>query len=433
MKNLLLLFISILSFQIFSFAQEGWNNTAPAGTYPGLFGVYALDTDNVWVVGENGTLIKTTDGGINWINVPNNFTRNIKCIEFINSDTGWIAGAISGSGDDDLIFRTTDSGNSWELQPLSSGVVVRLFDIEFIKDTPNEPVHGFLAGGLASVFRSNDYGITWEDLSGNCGEGNFWACSFADKNTGWFVGYQSTSNPATIMRTTDGGMTFEAQINPTTNPVQPLRSVCFSNNQNGIAVGLVGTILFTSDGGTNWEARPNSGYRWNSVFLSETGKAWAVGNSGRIAFSTDWGYTWDAQHSDVTCELWEVYFINENEGWIVGGGGGLPGVILHTTNGGVITDVDDEISTVREFVLDQNYPNPFNPSTKIQYSIPQPNNVVIKIFNVLGKEVETLVNEEKPGGAYEITWNTENFPSGVYFYQLTAGKFIETKKMILMK
>ena len=122
-------------------------------------------------------------------------------------------------------------------------------------------------------------------------------------------------------------------------------------------------------------------------------------------------------------------FINDNEGWIVG----QPGVILHTTNGGVITDVDDEINIVRKFELHQNFPNPFNPSTKIQYSIPQSNNVVIKIFNVLGKEVGTLFNEEKPAGTYEITWNAENLPSGVYFYQLTAGKFIETKKMLLIK
>ena len=109
----------------------------------------------------------------------------------------------------------------------------------------------------------------------------------------------SAVNYYTIMCTTDGGTTFGTQTNPT-NPEQPLRSVCFVNHQNGIAVGLVGTILFTSDGGVNWEARPNSGYRWNSVFLSETGKAWAVGNSGRIAFSSDWGYTWEVQESGVT-------------------------------------------------------------------------------------------------------------------------------------
>jgi hypothetical protein len=83
--------------------------------------------------------------------------------------------------------------------------------------------------------------------------------------------------------------------------------------------------------------------------------------------------------------------------------------------------------------MEQNYPNPFNPSTKIKYSVPQSSNVVIKIFDVLGNEIETLVNEEKSTGTYELTWYATNLPSGVYFYQLNAGSFVETKKMLLLK
>jgi len=85
------------------------------------------------------------------------------------------------------------------------------------------------------------------------------------------------------------------------------------------------------------------------------------------------------------------------------------------------------------FSLEQNFPNPFNPDTKFQYSIPQPGYVIIKIFDLLGKEIETFVNEEKSAGTYELTWNAENLPSGVYIYQLRAGDFIQTKKMILLK
>jgi hypothetical protein len=93
-----------------------------------------------------------------------------------------------------------------------------------------------------------------------------------------------------------------------------------------------------------------------------------------------------------------------------------------------------EVETIpRNFVLYQTYPNPFNPSTKIKYLIPQSSNVVIKVFDILGNEIETLVNEEKPIGTYEITWSAENLPSGVYFYTLQAGQFIKTKKMVLMK
>ena len=85
------------------------------------------------------------------------------------------------------------------------------------------------------------------------------------------------------------------------------------------------------------------------------------------------------------------------------------------------------------FMLAQNFPNPFNPSTKINYSIPQFSNVNIKIFDILGNEIETLTNAEKPSGSYELTWNAAGMPSGVYFYKITAGDFIQTKKMILLR
>jgi len=86
-----------------------------------------------------------------------------------------------------------------------------------------------------------------------------------------------------------------------------------------------------------------------------------------------------------------------------------------------------------DFSLHQNYPNPFNPNTKIKYSILQASKVTIKVFGILGNEMETLVNEENSAGTYELTWFAENLPSGVYFYQLRAGDFVKTKKMVLMK
>ena len=85
------------------------------------------------------------------------------------------------------------------------------------------------------------------------------------------------------------------------------------------------------------------------------------------------------------------------------------------------------------YFLGQNYPNPFNPSAKISYSIPELSFVTLKIYDVLGNEIETLVNEEKPSGTYEITWYAEGLPSGIYFYRLESGKFVSVKKMILIK
>ncbi|OGU67880.1 MAG: hypothetical protein A2W30_02685 [Ignavibacteria bacterium RBG_16_36_9] len=99
----------------------------------------------------------------------------------------------------------------------------------------------------------------------------------------------------------------------------------------------------------------------------------------------------------------------------------------------IVTNVEEEQALPISYGLYQNYPNPFNPSTKIKYSIQQASQVQVKVFDVLGNEIETLVNEEKPTGTYELTWNAANLPSGVYFYQLKARDFINTKKMILMK
>ena len=107
--------------------------------------------------------------------------------------------------------------------------------------------------------------------------------------------------------------------------------------------------------------------------------------------------------------------------------------VFWTDSEQLIVGIEDEETLPTEFVLEQNYPNPFNPSTKIKYSVPQMSNVVIKVYDVLGNEIETLVNEEKPAGTYELTWYAENLPSGVYFYRIQAGSFFETKKMILLK
>jgi len=95
--------------------------------------------------------------------------------------------------------------------------------------------------------------------------------------------------------------------------------------------------------------------------------------------------------------------------------------------------VEQETIQPSAFSLEQNFPNPFNPNTKIKYSISQSSQVQIKVYDVLGNEIETLVNEEKPAGTYELKWNAGNLSSGIYFYQLRAGEFVITKKMILLK
>ena len=94
---------------------------------------------------------------------------------------------------------------------------------------------------------------------------------------------------------------------------------------------------------------------------------------------------------------------------------------------------EDQSVIPNNFSLLQNFPNPFNPITTIKYEMPISGLVTMKVYDVLGNEMTTLVNEEKPVGSYTVEFNASNYPSGIYFYSLTAGSFTATKKLILMK
>ena len=98
-----------------------------------------------------------------------------------------------------------------------------------------------------------------------------------------------------------------------------------------------------------------------------------------------------------------------------------------------VEDPENKMDFIKEYNLSQNFPNPFNPTTKINFSVPELSFVTLKVFDVLGSEISTLAKEEKPAGVYELIWNAADLPSGVYFYQLKAGDFIQTKKMILLR
>jgi hypothetical protein len=112
----------------------------------------------------------------------------------------------------------------------------------------------------------------------------------------------------------------------------------------------------------------------------------------------------------------------------------LCGAIINGISYGIIVSKENEVTgNPTEYSLSQNYPNPFNPSTKISWQVPVGSHQTLKIYDVLGNEVATLVDEYKPAGSYEVEWDASGFPSGVYFYQLKAGSFVETKKMILLR
>ncbi len=170
-------------------------------------------------------------------------------------------------------------------------------------------------------------------------------------------------------------------------------------------------------------------------------KGFLVGDNGKIITKASDDTVWNEQLSSTNLDLNSIYFTDNLNGVVVGDSG----LVLTTSDGGM-TGINNHINTADEIVSDyklfQNFPNPFNPSTKIKYSIPvgaQPNvNVQIKVYDILGNEVITLVNEYKSAGYYQINWNGKNntgdkVTSGIYIYRIVAGNFIQSKKMILLK
>ncbi|MBS4028275.1 MAG: T9SS type A sorting domain-containing protein, partial [Ignavibacteriales bacterium] len=126
-----------------------------------------------------------------------------------------------------------------------------------------------------------------------------------------------------------------------------------------------------------------------------------------------------------------IAFVDTNTGWLVGEGG----MILRTTNGGAVFVRDDFTNTIpSSFELNQNYPNPFNPVTNLSFVIRHSSFVSLKVYDILGKEVAMLIHSKlMDAGKYDIKFDGSKIPSGIYFYQLRAGNFSETKKMVLMK
>jgi hypothetical protein len=142
----------------------------------------------------------------------------------------------------------------------------------------------------------------------------------------------------------------------------------------------------------------------------------------------------DASGSVIDTVSFPVLTASESYGRIPDGG---EWQILSTISQGIsnisVTGIKEISASVIDFQLNQNYPNPFNPTTTISYTIPIQGNVSLKIYDVLGKEIITLVDEMKTAGNYQVTFNATQLVSGMYFYKLETNNYSQTKKMILLK
>jgi photosystem II stability/assembly factor-like uncharacterized protein len=390
-----------------------WNESSVwylqnSGTSEHFGGVHVIDENTATAVGTNGSIFRTTNAGITWTSQTSGTSSDLIGVFFIDINNGYVVGA------NGRILHTTNGGGNWI--NLTSTPTSYLYGVYFI----NENI-GSIAG-LDGIWFTSNGGTTWIKQTTGSNEWLF-AIHMTDVNIITAVG-----NSGTILRTTNGGGSWTSQVSGTNSN---LTGIYFANTTTGIASGGYGTIRRTTDGGTTWTGQTSGTTNFlYDLSFTDVNNGTVVGMNGTIIRTTNGGATWTTQISGTSNNLSGVSFINSNIGTAVGS----YGTILRTTNGGVSFVEEEVINEVpTEFLLSQNYPNPFNPSTKIKYSVPKSSNVVIKVFDILGKELEILVNEEKPVGTYEITWYAANLPSGVYFYRLEAGNFVHTKKMILLR
>jgi len=180
---------------------------------------------------------------------------------------------------------------------------------------------------------------------------------------------------------------------------------------------------------------PNNLHSDRMLYLNVSSVWWGVQSNDKY-FDKFWGPSHEARQYSKYFGLRFSKFGENDPLFYNLRGCVIDGVLFGDTNTFVgINQISNEIPA--QFSLSQNYPNPFNPVTKIKFSIPSVSNgrdrSVIKIYNILGYEVHVLVNESLQPGTYEVDWDASNYPSGVYFYELASGNFIQTKKMVLLK
>jgi photosystem II stability/assembly factor-like uncharacterized protein len=395
------------------FGQSGWYRLSQPITSKNLSWVGFINEVG-FIIGDSGTIIKSITLGETWNDISINADYNFCSASFLNKDSGYVLSKNS------KILKTINGGITWELLPFSSA--------ENFKSIYFKNVNNGLIISDGECFKTIDGGFTWESVKSYYGGKSL---QFIDSLNGYIL--ISYSLPPAYVWTTVVSKTTNFGINWITSSIfthfDP-QSIRFSSLNTGY-------ITSNSIFGSGIMKTTNGGFNWTKIFQIGGPAATTLGDS--IVFtsgykSTNSGINWFSQNLGINPSLINgSFFINSTTGFLVGNNG----VILKTTDGGgVLNQINlNSEKTPDNFSLEQNYPNPFNPSTVIRYRLSAAGIVSLKVFDLLGKEVASLVNEKQSAGSYAVDFNSAeyNIPSGIYFYTLNTGDFKETKKMVLIK
>ncbi len=370
----------------------------------------------------SGGVSKSTNGGANWFNVFGGLPVN--SVYFINQNTGWIAGGYY----DDIpkksreIFKTTNGGLNFTRQFLDSNQNT-LNAVQFA----NYDV-GFVLSQNGILYTSNS-GNNW--ISRNVPGTGSTNMYFVNSSTGYASGYINGSQ-SYFCKTTNAGINWSAE---TMNGI--IIDIFFINENTGWVSSSDGKLFRTTDG---WNSRTTIevGYtNISNIFFYGAATGWMCGGNGQMYYTNNGGINWISQNTGISAGLFSVFFVNPNTGWVLGNQFVNPYLMTtnmyKTTNGGIsaLNNISSEVP--EEYSLSQNYPNPFNPTTNIEFRIADLGFVSLTIYDAMGRVVETLQNGGMKPGVYQAQWNAAEYPSGVYFYRLSANGFTQTRKLILIK
>ncbi len=411
MKKIIGIFLVLVASQNI-FAQSGWVPVQHSITQNKLNAIYFLNPLTGWIGGQS-IILKTTNGGINW--TSKTISGLINIIHVFDSSNVIFSSTVTGPGGQPYgdIFRSTDGGQSFSLKYQTA--FYGIGQLNFLND-----MTGWATTYDGPIAKTVNGGFSWyvDGITGG-------SIDFLDVNTGWLLKYNITSGDTKLLYTTNSGSQW------TTYNMSPMSGrINFLNAFTGYVNGTAG-IIKSTNGGVNWVSTYNSAQVFNLQFINDNSgwftKIFPV--DGSIMRTKNGGITW-YRDTLLSTNMNSIFFVTPYLGWAVGDSG----VVYKTTSGGN-TSVINTSEIPDKYSLSQNYPNPFNPSTKINYEIKSPGFVSLKVFDLLGKEVATLVNEKQNAGSYAVDFNSSEFnlPSGIYFYTLNAGEFKETKKMVLVK
>ena len=431
----------LILFYSSGYAQENWKRL-DSPTDKLLRHVFFVDSTTGWCAGKDGIIFHTVNGGLNWEEQNSTVSTFIVALFFLNESIGWALTLRTTMPFGSTIIKTTNGGDEWLAENYPEDNV--FMNTIFFFDSLN----GWIGG--STIAGTTDGGFTWIDANIDSGfvsnlpvlNFNFYNRQFGYA-CGGFIDFAGV-----IWRTTDFGLNWSS-VGVSPDQIfdmfvfDSLNAITLSGDPEGLFG--IGNIK-TTDAGENWsfDELPLFGLSFTIDFRTNT-EGWSA-SGPKFLFTSDKGATWVEKTIADNWVIFDLTFTDPFTGYAVGENGLI---LKYKLN---ITKVEEEINLPDKFVLHQNFPNPFNPSTKIKFTIPtSPQSppyqggeakqgwfVQLIVYDVLGNEVAVLVNEEKPAGTYEVEFNSRGLihqalPSGIYFYQLRAGSFVQTKKMLMLK